>query len=108
MNIFENSELRNNQSIIVGNDVWIGANVVLLPGVYIGNGAIIAAGAVVTHDIEPYSIVGGVPAKKIRYRFEHDVIEKLQEIQWWNWDVEKIEDNIEMFYQPEIFLKSLD
>lgn len=96
-------ELRDNRSIEIGNDVWIGANVIILPGVKIGDGAVLAAGAVVTKDVESYAIVGGVPAKVIRYRFEKEIIENFLRIKWWEWDIEKIEDNIELFYQPELF-----
>lgn len=101
---FENSALRNNEPVVIGNDVWIGANAIILPGVRIGNGVVIAAGAVVTKHIEDYAIVGGVPAKVIKYRFSPDVIEKFLKIQWWNWSIEKIEANIGLFYQPERFL----
>lgn len=104
---FEDSPLRNNGEIIIGNDVWIGANVSILPGVKIGNGAVIAAGAVVAKDVEPYAIVGGVPAKIIKYRFEQKDIDLLEEIQWWEWPIEKIEKNIELFYQPEKFLQMI-
>jgi len=68
----------------IGNDVWIGANVVVMAGVNIGNGAVIAAGAVITKDVPPYAIVGGVPAKIIRFRFSEDQIEALQNISWWD------------------------
>ncbi len=102
---YEDSPLRNNRPITIGNDVWIGANVVILPGVTVGNGAVLAAGAVVTKDVEAYAVVGGVPAQAIRFRFSKEVIAKLQEIQWWNWSAEKIEDHIELFYQPEEFCK---
>ena len=102
---YEDSALRKNAPVIIGNDVWIGANAVILPGVHIGNGAVIAAGAVVSHDVEPYAIVGGVPAKTIKYRYTEEQIEKFQKIQWWNWEIEKIEDNIDLFYQTEKFLE---
>lgn len=85
----------------IGNDVWMGANVLLLNGVKIGNGAIIAAGAVVAKDVEPYAIVGGVPAKLIRYRFEKDKIEELENSKWWEWDDMKIKENIEWFRNCE-------
>lgn len=73
-------------SVKIGNDVWISSNVTLLEGINIGDGAIVAAGAVVTKDVPPYSIVGGVPAKVIRYRFSEDDISFLQKIEWWNKD----------------------
>lgn len=102
---YENSAIRDNKPVVIGNDVWIGAYVSILPGVHIGDGAVIAAGAVVTKDVEPYAVVGGVPAKVIKYRFPQDEIEKFLKIQWWNWSVEQIEDNIELFYQPKEFLQ---
>lgn len=104
---FENSPIRNNKPIVIGNDVWIGANVIILPGVHVGDGAILAAGAVVTKDVEDYAIVGGNPAKIIRYRFGADEIKRLLQIQWWNWPHEEIENHIELFYQPISFFNSL-
>ena len=80
----------NKGDIIIGNDVWIGYEAVIMAGVHIGDGAVIAARAVVTKDVPPYTIVGGTPARKIRMRFEEEIIAKLQQIQWWNWPVEKI------------------
>lgn len=100
---FENSPLRDNRPVFIGNDVWIGANVVILPGVTVGDGAVLAAGAVVTKDVGPYEIVGGVPAKLIRKRFDDRTIEIFLQIKWWDWPVEKIEENIELFYQPVAF-----
>ncbi|WP_196604823.1 CatB-related O-acetyltransferase [Pectinatus haikarae] len=102
---FENSEIRNNRPVSIGNDVWIGANVIILPGVNIGNGAILAAGAVITKDVDNYAIVGGVPAKFIKYRFNEEQRKMFNKIEWWNWTTEKIENNIELFYQPEKFLR---
>lgn len=84
----------NKGDIIVGNDVWIGYEAVIMSGVHIGNGAIIGTRAVVTKDVEPYTIVGGVPAKPIKKRFNDEIIEKLQSICWWNWDKEKICEKI--------------
>ncbi len=81
----------------IGNDVWIGSNATVLGGVTVGDGAVIAAGAVVTKDVPPYAIVGGIPAKVIRYRFEKETIKKLLEIKWWNWDDEIIIQNKELF-----------
>ena len=72
--------------IVIEEDVWIGANVSILSGVKIGRGAVIAAGAVVNKDVEPYSIVGGVPAKKIKMRFNNEIIKRLELSQWWKWD----------------------
>ena len=92
---------QKNKSVVIGNDVWIGANVVILPGVVIGDGAVIAAGAVVTEDVGDYAIVGGVPAKLIKYRFEEKIIAAFKKMQWWNWEHEKILRNISLFYQPE-------
>ena len=73
-------------SVIIGNDVWVGSNVVILQGCKIGDGAIVAAGAVVTHDVEPFTIVGGVPAKKIKDRFGPVLKDRLLDSQWWNQD----------------------
>lgn len=81
----------------IGNDVWIGDSVLILNGVKIGDGAIIAAGSVVTKDVSSYSIVGGVPAKILRYRFEKDQIKWLEEIKWWDKNDEWIKKNISLF-----------
>lgn len=79
---------------VVGNDVWIGYEAIIMPGVTVGDGAVIGAKAVVTKDVEPYTIVGGNPARVIRKRFDDEVIELLLKLQWWNWDVEKITEHI--------------
>lgn len=84
----------NKGDIVIGNDVWIGYDAVIMAGVRIGDGAIIGTRAVVTKDVEPYSIVGGVPAKEIRKRFAPEVIKRLLELQWWNWPIEKIRSSI--------------
>ncbi|WP_439372247.1 DapH/DapD/GlmU-related protein [Bradyrhizobium sp. DASA03120] len=76
---------RRGDRVIVGNDVWIGHAAILLPGVKVGDGAVIAAGAVVSRDVEPYTIVGGVPARPIRKRFPDAVAESLRRIAWWDW-----------------------
>lgn len=81
----------NKGDIVIGNDVWIGYDAVIMAGVTIGDGAIIGTRAVVTKDVAPYSIVGGVPAKEIRKRFAPDVIERLSSLQWWNWPENKIQ-----------------
>lgn len=79
---------------IVGHDVWIGQNAAIMPGVTIGAGAIVAAAAVVTRDVPPYSVVGGNPASIIRMRYPDDVIAELLQIAWWDWPLEKIEANL--------------
>ena len=84
----------NKGDIIVGNDVWIGYEAVIMQGVHIGDGAIIGTRAVVTKDVPPYTVVGGVPAKEIRKRFSPETIEVLQQLQWWNWPYEKIQDRL--------------
>lgn len=84
----------NKGDIIVGNDVWIGYEAVIMSGVTIGDGAIIGTRAVVTKDIPPYTIVGGVPAKPIRKRFADDIVASLLDIKWWEWETEKIKRNI--------------
>lgn len=84
----------NKGDIIIGNDVWIGYEAVILSGVTIGDGAIIGTRALVTKDVPPYTIVGGMPAKIIRKRFEEETINLLLEKKWWNWSREKIAKNI--------------
>ncbi|SDW33589.1 virginiamycin A acetyltransferase [Lutibacter oricola] len=81
---------------IVGNDVWIGHNATIMPGVTIGDGAIIASNSVVTKNVEPYTIVGGNPAKPIRKRFEENTIEKLLHLKWWDWELSKITENVQL------------
>jgi virginiamycin A acetyltransferase len=94
-NAMEGKQYPNKGDIKIGNDVWIGFNATIMSGVTIGDGAIIAANSTVIKDVEPYSIVGGNPAGEIKKRFSDDVIEKLLEIKWWDWDVEKITKNIQ-------------
>ena len=84
----------NKGDIVIGNDVWIGYEAVILAGVTIGDGAIVGTRAVVTKDVPPYTIVGGVPAKPIKKRFSEETISALLEIQWWNWSKERIARNI--------------
>lgn len=100
---FVDSKLRDNRPVIIGNDVWIGANVSILPGVKIGDGAILAAGAVITKDVPAYAVAGGVPAKVIKYRFRSEDIKILQQIRWWDWSIEEIESRLELFYSPSDF-----
>lgn len=84
----------NRGDIIIGNDVWIGFEAVIMAGVHIGDGAIIGSRAVVTKDIPPYTIVGGVPAREIRKRFDPATVERLQALKWWNWPEERIRRNL--------------
>ena len=84
----------NKGDIVIGNDVWIGYEAVIMQGVTIGDGAIIGTRAVVTKDVPPYSIIGGVPAKPIRKRFSDEVISQLLEIKWWDWSDDKVKENI--------------
>ena len=93
-----------NKKTYIGNDVWIGANVVIKSGVKIGDGAIIGAGAVVTKDVEPYSVVVGVPARVVRKRFNEEIIKKLLEIRWWNWSNDMLKKNVEYFFDPVGFI----
>lgn len=80
----------NKGDIVISNDVWIGYDAVIMAGVTIGDGAIIGTRAVVPKDVAPYSIVGGVPAREIRKRFEPEVVDRLRELKWWDWPEEKI------------------
>ncbi|MEM6878256.1 MAG: CatB-related O-acetyltransferase [Bacteroidota bacterium] len=80
---------------VVGNDVWIGYGATIMPGITIGDGSIIATKSVVTKDVEPYSIVGGNPAKRIRKRFSEEQIKELLDLKWWDWPVEKITANVQ-------------
>ena len=92
----------NKGDIVVGNDVWIGFEAIILSGVKIGAGAIIGARAVVTKDVEPYTIVGGVPARPIRKRFDDKTIEELLRIRWWDQDAEKIKENLPAIMSGDI------
>ena len=92
----------NKGDIIIGNDVWIGYDAVILAGVTIGDGAIIGTRAVVTKDVPPYTIVGGVPAKPIRKRFSDEDIALLLELKWWDWSVDKISNSIQYIQSGNI------
>lgn len=92
----------NKGDIVIGNDVWIGYESVILSGVTIGDGAIIGARAVVTKDVSPYTIVGGVPAKPIRKRFDEETIGRLLALRWWDWDKDKIARNIAAIQAGEL------
>ncbi len=95
------------KEINIGNDVWIGANAIIVDGVNVSDGAIIAAGAVVTKDIPPFAIVGGVPSKIIKYRFTKSEIDKLLKIKWWNNEINVIKKNVLKYHNISEFLKSI-
>lgn len=88
------------EDIFIGNDVWIGSSVKVMPGVHVGNGAIIGAGAIVTKDVPPYAIVGGVPAKIIKYRFSKEIIEVLENSKWWLLPDGVLKANLTLFQEP--------
>lgn len=96
------------KTVNIGNDVWIGEGVCIMSGVSIGDGSIIGAHAVVTHDVEPYTIVAGVPAGVVRKRFDDDIIKKLEDIKWWDWSDEKIKKYSEYFGDPIKLFNALD
>jgi phosphonate metabolism protein (transferase hexapeptide repeat family) len=81
---------RRENAVTIGHDVWIGHGATILPGVTIGNGAVIGSGAVVTHDVEAYTIVGGVPAHRIRRRFAKEIGERMDRLAWWDWSHERL------------------
>lgn len=85
----------NKGDIVIGNDVWIGYEAIILSGVTVGDGAIIGSRAVVTKDVPPYTIVGGVPAKPIRKRFDENTIAALLQVRWWDWPEKRIQENIQ-------------
>ena len=97
--------LREDTKLSIGNDVWIGQNAILLSGAKnIGDGAVIAAGSLVTKDVQPYAVVAGVPARVIKYRFSQDIINELLKIKWWNWPPEKIFRHHDLFNDVNKFL----
>lgn len=100
LNTKDNQDSISKGPIIVGNDVWVASGAVVLSGVNIGDGAVLAAGALVTKDVPPYAIVMGAPARIAKYRFDPATIKKLQAIAWWNWPDEIIISNIDDFYGP--------
>lgn len=98
----EMSDLPYKGDTIIGNDVWIGYDALIMPGVKIGDGAIISSRSVVVKDVEPYSVVGGNPAQCIKYRFKPEVITLLESISWWDWSIEKITENLEILVSDDI------
>jgi phosphonate metabolism protein (transferase hexapeptide repeat family) len=94
---------RKRDWVRIGHDVWIGHNATIMAGVTVGNGAVIGAGAIVTKDVEPYSIVAGVPAKKIKMRFPDGLIERIERAGWWDWDDETLRERLPDFRDIEAF-----
>ena len=95
------------KTVEIGNDVWIGEGVCIMSGVKIGDGAVVGAHAVVTKDVEPYTVVAGVPARTIRKRFDDKIISDLLEIKWWDWSDEKIEAMSGLFDDPDKLMEKL-
>ena len=93
------------KEIIIGNDIWIGSKSLIMGGITIGDGAIVAAGSVVTKDIQPYEIVGGIPAKHIKFRLDNNEIKNLEKIQWWDKDEKWLKDNYELFLDNKKFIR---
>ncbi len=104
-NLFLHRAPFNPQQLLIGNDVWIGSGVRIIKGVRIGNGAVIGSGAVVTKDVPPFAVVGGNPARLIRWRFDEATIKKLQYIKWWNWPLEKIKEIYPLLKTPTEFVE---
>jgi acetyltransferase-like isoleucine patch superfamily enzyme len=98
----DQSDGYSNGNVTIENDVWIGSNVMIMSGITIGNGAIIAAGSHVIKDVPPYAIVGGNPAKVIKYRFSENQIRDLLKIKWWDWSLEKIQANSTLLLNNDI------
>lgn len=92
----------NKGNTVIGNDVWIGHNATIMPGIQIGDGAIIAANSTVVKNVAPYSIIGGNPSKEIKKRFNPAQIDELLKIQWWHWDIEKITKNVQQLTSENI------
>lgn len=97
-------KIKETEPVIIGNDVFIGANVTILSGITIGDGAVLAAGAVVTKNVPPYAVVGGCPAKLIKYRFDEETRDILQRIKWWNWPEDKLINVEQLFNDPHLFI----
>lgn len=94
------------KQVVIGADVWIGTRAIILGGIEIGVGAVVAAGSIVTKDVPPYAIVGGIPAKVIKYRFSADTIEKLITSKWWEADIETIKGNASFATDPLLFISN--
>jgi acetyltransferase-like isoleucine patch superfamily enzyme len=104
MSFVSSNAFEENRKIEIGNDVWVGANAVVLDGVVVGTGAIVAAGAVVTRDVAPYTIVTGIPAQPRRMRFSAERVEILLRSRWWDWSAEKLGKYAPQFADAECFI----
>lgn len=93
--------------VIIGNDVWIGNSAILLSGVRVGNGAVIGAGSVVAKDVADYSIVVGNPMKTLKYRFDNEIIDSLNQLKWWNWSFDKINEHKELIFSEQVTKESI-
>ena len=102
---FQNFPYKHTPKTMIENDVWIGMGAIIKAGVSIHNGAVIGSGSIVTHDVPPYAIVGGNPARIIRYRFDENTSQALENIKWWEWDFEKIRKESYLFDDVAKFLQ---
>lgn len=100
-------DFQENKRVHIGNDVWIGANAILLGGINIGDGAVVGAGSVVTKDVEPYTIVAGNPAKAIKKRFDEETLRKLHKSKWWDLDENVLQSLVGDMLEPSLFLKKV-
>lgn len=99
---------RQNHRVVTGNDVWLGHNAVLMAGVTLGDGAVVGAGAVVTHDVAPYEIVGGVPARHIGWRYPPELIAAMERIRWWDWSHDMLRERLRDFDDAAAFCRKFD
>ena len=96
------------ERVYMGNDVWVGSHALIKGGVNVGDGAVVGAGAVVVKDVPPFAIVGGVPAKVIRYRFPKEIVDKIEEIKWWNLKEKVLKEKIKIFQKENLTLEDLE
>ncbi len=97
---FVSSRKQEHRVVRLGNDVWLGANAIIMPGITIGDGAVVGAGSIVTRDVGPYQIVAGNPARRLRDRFEPEIVDELLEIRWWDWPVRALKMHVALFQEP--------